>query len=412
MPGWSPLVRLLHASCPPLGAAPPPRAADSEIATAPVESTEQSEAFREHETSAVRTADARMSIDPGFVHHRLIQNLVGAGGVQVINEAVDQLPPELPDYVRRLQIDHIYVDAVITLCSAIHVPTLSQLLAAGNGRLFASVETVQPCPAVYEAERVSVEIDPSGTVDMAVALEFATKCVVADTTRMEIAQGSDIAIVGLLRRVDWSARRIILEPLIIGGPSLESASPDLPPGEAMWLGHSFGEVFAEDIDEFSDLANVPAPSSIEPMKKMTERAVKQCLAEILGQEAPKDWAGEQSDLYSAHLHLNGRHVTGAFLLKGPASFRPMRLNHLGANNDQIVRLSNEPADLLVVQHSHEIGTDVRTTLRAFANGLGTVRRRYCLIDGADTLRVLTAYNKLDRAVELSATERAERAKKR
>jgi len=30
-------------------------------------------------------------------------------------------------------------------------------------------------------------------------------------------------------------------------------------------------------------------------------------------------------------------MTAAFLLKGPARFVPMGLNHLGKNNDQIVR---------------------------------------------------------------------------
>jgi hypothetical protein len=177
----------------------------------------------------------------------------------------------------------------------------------------------------------------------------------------------------------------------------------------MWLGYSFGEVFAEDIDEFSRMTEVARPTDPKPMQRITERAIKQCLAELLGQEAEKDWGGEQSDLYSAHLHLGGRRVTGAFVLKGPSSFRPMRLKHLGANADQIVRLSHEPADLLVVQHSHEIGTDVRTTLRAFANGLGAVRRRYCLIDGLDSLRILTAYDKLEQAERLSVQERRRRS---
>ena len=39
----------------------------------------------------------------------------------------------------------------------------------------------------------------------------------------------------------------------------------------------------------------------------------------------------------AHLHLKGSRMTAAFLLKGPARFVPMGLNHLGKNNDQIVR---------------------------------------------------------------------------
>ncbi len=62
----------------------------------------------------------------------------------------------------------------------------------------------------------------------------------------------------------------------------------------------------------------------------------------------------------------------------------------------------------MVQHCHEIGTDVRATLRAFANALGPVRRRYCLIDGSDSLRLLTAYGKLEEALELSAKKRAQR----
>ena len=79
----------------------------------------------------------------------------------------------------------------------------------------------------------------------------------------------------------------------------------------------------------------------------------------------------------------------------------MTLTHLGKNNDQIVRLSHEPAEVLIVQHAHEIRSAVRETLRAFATSLGTVRRRYCLIDGADSLRILQAYGKLDHALELS-----------
>jgi hypothetical protein len=46
----------------------------------------------------------------------------------------------------------------------------------------------------------------------------------------------------------------------------------------------------------------------------------------------------------------------------------MGLNHLGKNNDQIVRLSREPADVLIVQHSHEILPAVRETLERLLFG--------------------------------------------
>ena len=59
------------------------------------------------------------------------------------------------------------------------------------------------------------------------------------------------------------------------------------------------------------------------------------VAEIIGGNVPKDWGGENSDFYTAHLHLAGQRLSGAFLLKGPARFSPMQLNMLGKNNDQI-----------------------------------------------------------------------------
>jgi hypothetical protein len=79
----------------------------------------------------------------------------------------------------------------------------------------------------------------------------------------------------------------------------------------------------------------------------------------------------------------------------------MGLNHLGKNNDQIYRLAQEPAQLLVVQHCHDILPPVRATLREFAVSPGATRR-YCLIDGRDSLRLLAAYDKLNRALELSS----------
>jgi len=78
----------------------------------------------------------------------------------------------------------------------------------------------------------------------------------------------------------------------------------------------------------------------------------------------------------------------------------MGLNHLGKNNDQIVRLAQEPAEILIVQHCHEIKPAVRSTLRAFAvRPFGS--RRYCLIDGKDSLRFLLAYDLYENALKWS-----------
>jgi hypothetical protein len=146
------------------------------------------------------------------------------------------------------------------------------------------------------------------------------------------------------------------------------------------------------------------------MEHVSERAFKQFLADILGQDPEKDWGGEASDLFTAHLRLGSKCAPAAFLLKGPAQFAPMDLNHLGKNNDQIVCLSHEPASLLVVQHCHEILPAVRETLRAFAIQPGPLTRRYCLMDGKDSLRLLTAYDLLDRALALTVEEKQSRTR--
>jgi hypothetical protein len=168
----------------------------------------------------------------------------------------------------------------------------------------------------------------------------------------------------------------------------------------MWWGYDFFENVIEDFDEFSQVRGFPKPKDFQAMKFVTERAFKTCLAEIIGGTPSKDWGGETSDFFSAHLNLNGRRVRGAFLLKGPARFAPMTLNTLGKRNDQIVRLAQEPAEVLFVQHCHEIKPPVRQTLRAFAVQ-PSKPRRYCLIDGRDSLWLLQAYGLYEKGLALS-----------
>ena len=174
----------------------------------------------------------------------------------------------------------------------------------------------------------------------------------------------------------------------------------------MWEAQTHFENLIEDFDQFKKIANVDKPTSVEPMRHVSEFAFKSCLAKILGDPTKKDWGGEMSDHFTGNLNLvGGRRVTGAFLLKGPAKFRPMTLNQLGKNNDQIFRLSQEPADVLFVQHCHEIESAVRATLRAFAVQPGRPRR-YCLIDGRDSLWLLQAYGLYDEAVALTKSQTA------
>jgi len=334
--------------------------------------------------------DITHTIDPGFVHHRLIQTILGPRPMSLIDQAITSLP-DLPDWQRRVRIDHIYTQAMVLFCNAIGVPPLRSLLAAGSGRMFCSTEQIEGKEEVYDddANRIRARIVLEGEWDKKVFLDYSPRHIVSDTVRGFLAEGGhELSIIATLQSVD--AETAVFQPCIIGSPWLNRPE-DQPDLAIEWYGHEFYEQFIEDFDEFSRVVEVPEPPDCEPMRNVSEAAFKKCLASILGDTPPVDWGGEQSDFFTAHLHLQGKRVTGGFLLKGPARFAPMGLNQLGKNNDQIYRLAQEPADVLFVQHCHDILPVVRATLRAFAVQ-PSCPRRYCLIDGRDSLRLLQAYS--------------------
>jgi hypothetical protein len=161
---------------------------------------------------------------------------------------------------------------------------------------------------------------------------------------------------------------------------------------------SKANVHPQAIDAFSNMAPVRPPSAQRLnaiMRNISESNVKEAFAEIIGEPfVPKDWAGERSDLYTSRVTVNGVATSAAFLLKGPSVSGPMHVADLGRRGDQIARLFDEPADLLVLQHGNKVETAVVKTMRAFAV-IPSDPRRYCIIDGADTYRILKAYGYLD-----------------
>lgn len=144
----------------------------------------------------------------------------------------------------------------------------------------------------------------------------------------------------------------------------------------------------EDIAQFAKMKEVDISTDewMQARATLHERKVNEALADLFGQPAKKDWGGEPNDLFTANLLLEGRRRSAAFLLKGPSQFREMTLEMCGKRGDQIHRLAKSGADILVVQHSHQIGEAVRDTLKAMAGD-----RSYCFIDGQATYRILKAY---------------------
>lgn len=353
--------------------------------------------YRDNSSTESRAIELKYTIDPGFVNRRLVQTVIGDNGMRFVDQLIKEIP-SLPEGLREGRINHAYSKVMLEFCRAIEVKTLGQIIASGNGHLFCSTEQVEPCQGdIYHSPRLKSVISPQGNSEYSIVLEYSTEHILSDTLKAELQQGACLAIIAKIRGKEGNT--LYYHPLVIGGPWMSHDDTKIAEWAA-WEAKVHFENFIEDFDEFSKVRNVDKPKNFEPMKHISEAAFKTCLAKIIGDSTKKDWGGEMSDHFTSQIHLTGQRLTGAFLLKGPSQFRPMNLNHLGKNNDQIFRLSQEPADVLF-QHSHNIESAVRATLRAFAVQPGRPRR-YCLIDGLDSLWLLQSYNLYDEALKLSA----------
>lgn len=156
------------------------------------------------------------------------------------------------------------------------------------------------------------------------------------------------------------------------------------------------EVYPSQIDQFAAGAKETRPTQreLDALKGIEEAQVKNAFAEILGEPfVPHDWGGERSDLVTSNLSMDGTRVVSAFAFKGKSVPRPLTIADMGKNGDQGGRLFTEPCDFAVVQHCDRITQAVRELMRAYAVRPGQLKP-FCLIDGAETVRILRAYGKL------------------
>ena len=343
----------------------------------------------------LRAEDKFHHIDMGFLNRRLC--IAGITGMhqEALQHFLEHKKPG-NDHMTVLANNHLLVTTLLDCCEALAAPTLLGALARGRPRhLFRSTERLEPCPEVYDANRVCHAVELDLEFEKPIVIAYHTRHIVSDTGRMVLAKGSCAnyvnSIVGLLHdRND----RFEIEPLVIGQPWFDHPRNGKDGAELMWLGRDFGEILPEDIDQFAKMRGVEIGSKDEwmaVMREVPEAVVKEAIANLLLEPIKKDWGGESNDHFSGNLSVQGRRRTAALLLKGPSKFRELTLDMCGRRADQIHRMVDSGADVCIVQHAHLIGATVRRTLRTETVRPGGSRRKYCLIDGQATYRILKAY---------------------
>ena len=351
--------------------------------------------FSGGDETKLTSADNGLIVDPGFVHHRKIQTVLLEQGTRIINQQISQISPNTPEWQKNTVIDIIYTRVLIHFCKVNTIKTLEQVLLDRCGLLFCSIVKLKPNRDIYDKQRVILECKPLDDSDLNVELPV-TASRLKSTLKSQLYRGGEFAVIAEHYKLDGN--RLIFHPLLIGFPYIG----DVETRDLSWTKtyNNFYNIHVEDFEEFSKVKETEMPENFEEMKDIKEKVFKAALGKILSESTPKDWGGETSDFVTSHLHINGARVRAAFLLKGPASFSPMRVRHLGKNGDQIIRLAREPADVLVVQHCHDITSEIVEMLKAVATQPSNPRH-YCVIDGRESLRLLKAYNLKDWALNES-----------
>jgi hypothetical protein len=193
----------------------------------------------------------------------------------------------------------------------------------------------------------------------------------------------------LMGEFEVQDRRIEVHPIIIG-----DIREDFGGFPMSWANRL--RLYPETIDTFSKMSTIgrPTASQVRELLSIPEKRVKEAFAQIIGEPfVQKDWGGEASDLFSSALTHEGENLTAAFIFKGPSVPGPLHPSKMGKNGDQLVRAFDEPADVIVIQHCNAIPPSVLKIAEALAANLARPRK-YCIIDGSDTYRLLRAYGHL------------------
>ena len=352
--------------------------------------------------SDIRKGDFFYTIDRGFLNRRLCLTALP----RPLRDDYIQHQKPGNDPMTVLSNDQFLITMLLDACQEVGAPTLLKVLELSEPkRLFLSTEKLSPCKKVFEASRVDHLVELDIDFGKPVHITYHTEHLVSTTGRERLAEGAVQSVLGLLHN---KPDRFEIEPLVIGTPLLDHHwnGNEQERTYLLFGGYSsnYGEIFPEDIEQFSEMVNVTVKDADEwmnVMQKMPEKEVKQAFAKLLGEPIQNDWGGESNDHFSRNVRVNGRRRSAAFLLKGPSGgnyFKKMTLDMCGRRANQILRLTESGANISIIQHCHLIGEDVGKTLRnltvAPGGRVSRIARKFCLIDGQATYRILKAYNLL------------------
>lgn len=335
-------------------------------------------------------------LDAWFVHEKLVLNLLTSHEVAELSgripvaeaplaqaRRVDLFERALATYLTNNEVSSLEVELLQERLKEGQLVWLEQAIAfKGLGEALRKIQRGGDGRASFTATLAgNGEVNVKGT--------YNAERVTGSTSGEQLSRTKRQFVLGYVQSI--AGNEIELRPILIAHRWLRP-TPEIQG----WIPRDPAHVWPAAIDQFAgvDFGQRVTEADLNILKNFPERNIKAAFAEILGEpEVPNDWGGEQFDLWTSRLSIKGQQVRAAFAFKGPAKFHPMTISDLGKNGDQIDRLAQTAADLIVVQHCHAITAPVVNMLKAYASSPQNPKR-YMTIDGYDTVRILRHFGKL------------------
>ncbi|MBT8226141.1 MAG: hypothetical protein HKP61_06450 [Dactylosporangium sp.] len=325
----------------------------------------------------------RIALEPYFLHQDQVQSLLGEHRTESARaRAARRSDPEAA-------LPYVLAAELAQALSSLGIGELARRVLERDLRAGQVVGTELQFEFQRDRDRDAPGFKPASFTavldagePMRVTGTFNAARVASSSASGSLAGNRRVYLIGTVTNL--SAEQVELRPVFIGIRSF--VDDDLPAGASA----PRARVYPSDIGQFSgiDFVSPFAEAESEAVLRVPEGTVKRAFAELLGEPyVPNDWGGERSDLYTSRVFARGRQMSAAWLFKGPGFPRAMDVKALGKNGDQIDRLFTEPAELLVLQHCHQIKPSVVGMMDAYAHDVRHPRF-YMIIDGADTGRIL------------------------
>ena len=164
--------------------------------------------------------DNFLIVDPGFVHHRKIEAILGQNGSEILNNEIAKIPFQTPEWRKNVLIDNIYSRILLDYCKIIGIRTIEENVANRNGHLMCSIEKFHPTDTIFDAKRATSKLEMIFDSNINVELQYSTNKIKSDTLKSGLTDGGEFAVVAEFYKM--AEDKIILHPLLIGYPYLQS----------------------------------------------------------------------------------------------------------------------------------------------------------------------------------------------